>query len=57
MHPTGNDDASSGVGGPFPPDLKQYALVSLGIILNFIESWIQSLKKNYLHQTTMKILF
>ena len=41
MHPTVNDDASSGGGIPMPPESTLYVLVSLVLTLNFIVSWIQ----------------
>ena len=50
-YPTGNDDASSGGGRQILPDSTKGALVSLFLTLNLIESWLQQLKKNYLHRT------
>ena len=41
IHPTGNDDASSGGGRLFPDESSTEALPTLGHILNFIESWLQ----------------
>ena len=48
MHPAENDDASSGGGRPLMDDSTKEVLVSLGITLNFIYSWLQS---------SMKIVF
>ena len=53
MHTTGNDDASSVGVRSIPPGSTEDVLVSLGITLKFIYSWIQSFKTNYLHQTTV----
>ena len=41
MNPTGNYYASSGDGKPLPHKSKVYSLVSLGLTLNFIDSWMQ----------------
>ena len=49
MHPNGNDDASSGGVISLLPDSTEYVLVSLGLTPNFIESWLQLFKTNYLH--------
>ena len=51
-HPTVNDDSSGGV-ILLVFNSKKYVLVSLGLTLNFIESWIKSIKASYLRQTTI----
>ena len=48
--PTVNDDTSSVSARPLLSNWKEVVLVSLGITLNFIDSWLKSLKANYLHQ-------
>ena len=53
MHPTGNYDATSGVGRTLPPDSTEYSFLSLVPTLNFVEIWLQSSKTSYLHQKTM----
>ena len=52
-HPTANDDAISDGDIPLPPDSKKTVLVSFGLTLNFIDSWLQSFKTNYLPLTSM----
>ena len=46
MNTTGNYDGDRGGGRPLSPESIIYALVSLWITLNFIESWPQLFKKN-----------
>ena len=52
-HPTINDDTGNGDWIPLPSNSTKYALISLVLTLNFIESWIKSFKDNYLHRTTI----
>ena len=53
MHPTGNYDASSGCGRLLTDESTIDTFLSLGLKMNFIDSCIQSLKKNYLQKTAM----
>ena len=53
QNPTVNYDASSGGGRPLTLDSTEYALVSLGLTLKCMDSWLQSFKKNYLCRTTI----
>ena len=46
MHPPVNEYASNGGGRPLTDGSTIDALVSLGITLNFINSWLQSFKKH-----------
>ena len=48
MNPSGNYDASSGGVILMSDYLTTYALVSLGITLNFIDIWLQLFKNNFL---------
>ena len=48
MHPTGSGDTSSGGVRPLPYYSTVDMLVSIVITLNFIVSWVQSFKTNYL---------
>ena len=45
MHSTWNYGASSGGGRPLPDESTTDVLVSLGITLNFIDSWLQLINK------------
>ena len=53
-NPTLNYDTSNyGSGGPLPAESTTDESVLLGLTMNFIGSWLQLFKKNYLQQTTM----
>ena len=49
-HKTINYDASSGGGIPIPYNSKKDVLVSFGLPLNFIESWIKSFKTIFMRK-------
>ena len=53
MHPTEYCDASSGGGRPLPYELKKYVLLSLGLTLNFADSWLQLFKNFFLCLTSV----
>ena len=53
IHPTENDDTSSGVARPLPDESFLDEILSLDLTLKFIESYIQSFKTNYLYRTTI----
>ena len=53
MHPEINYDTTSGGGRSLPHDSTIDVLVPIGITLNFIDSWLQLLKKNYPQQATI----
>ena len=52
-HPTINYDTSSGGGIPLTSNSTKDVLVSFGLTLNFIDSWLKSPKEKYLPQTTI----
>ena len=47
-NPSEHDDGSSGGGYPIPSNSTTEGLVSLSAIIDFIGSWLQSLKNNVL---------
>ena len=53
INPTENDDASGGGGRPLSQNSTEDVLVSLWLTLNFVDPWLQSFKKNNLHQITI----
>ena len=50
-HTSVNGEASIGGGRTLLFSSTNYSLIYIGLTLNFIESWLKSLKNNYLHQT------
>ena len=53
MNPAGNYYASSGDGRPLPHESSLYSLVSLGLKMILVDSWMQSFNTNYIQQTIM----
>ena len=53
MNPTGNYYSSSRDGRPLTHESTVYSLLLLGLTLNFIDSWMQLFRTNYLQQKTM----
>ena len=52
-HPTLNYYSISGAVILFPQDSTENVWVSFDLTLRFVDSWLQSFKRNYLHRTTI----